>query len=105
MRRLLVFLIRGYQYFISPLMAPHCRYYPSCSCYALQAVERHGALRGSFLALKRLLRCNPWSAGGFDPVPEVQSRTSTHCHCGTSDHSQSDLRRQSDLTPQPDLTK
>src|SRR5690606_8587683 len=96
MRRLLLLLIRGYQYLISPLMAPHCRYYPSCSAFAIQAVERYGALRGSALAIRRLLRCNPWSAGGFDPVPEVQSRTSTRCHCIDSDHCQSDLTHQSD---------
>jgi hypothetical protein len=69
MRKLLIGLIRAYQYLISPLLGSHCRYYPSCSHYAAEAVETHGALRGSWLALRRLLRCHPWHEGGVDPVP------------------------------------
>ena len=57
----------------SPLLGPRCRFYPSCSQYALEAVRTHGSLRGSSLALRRLLRCHPWHAGGYDPVPELQS--------------------------------
>jgi len=69
MRRLLPVLIRAYQYAVSPFLAPSCRFYPSCSTYALEAVERHGSLRGAWLAVKRLLRCHPWHPGGCDPVP------------------------------------
>jgi putative membrane protein insertion efficiency factor len=63
-------LIRGYQKVISPVMPPVCRYEPTCSRYAYEAVERHGALRGSWLAVRRLVRCNPWGGRGYDPVPE-----------------------------------
>ena len=62
-------LIRFYQRRISPLFPPSCRYIPTCSEYALQAVEKYGPLRGGFLALRRLLRCNPFHKGGYDPVP------------------------------------
>ena len=68
-RLLLVFLVRGYQVAISPLLPPSCRYFPSCSAYAVEALEKHGALRGSWLAARRILRCNPFRPGGFDPVP------------------------------------
>lgn len=66
---LLTSLIRLYQMLVSPLLGPSCRYYPSCSRYALVAIERHGALRGSWLALRRLARCHPWTPGGVDLVP------------------------------------
>jgi putative membrane protein insertion efficiency factor len=69
MKVLLVLPIRLYQTAISPLMAPHCRYYPTCSAYALEAINRFGALRGSYLAVSRLMRCHPFAAGGLDPVP------------------------------------
>ncbi len=69
MRKALMLLIRGYRYFISPWLGSRCRYYPSCSAYALEAIERHGALRGAWLALRRIGRCHPWHAGGHDPVP------------------------------------
>lgn len=69
MRALLRILIRTYQLLVSPLLGPRCRFYPSCSQYALEAVARHGALRGSWLALRRLARCHPLHAGGYDPVP------------------------------------
>lgn len=62
-------LLRGYQYAISPLLGRSCRFYPSCSDYTVEAIERHGALRGSVLGLKRVMRCHPWHPGGFDPVP------------------------------------
>jgi len=65
----LVGLLTGYRRFISPLLGPRCRFYPSCSAYALEAVQVHGALRGSWLALRRLSRCHPFHAGGLDPVP------------------------------------
>jgi putative membrane protein insertion efficiency factor len=67
--RALVALIRFYQKRISPYVRPCCKYYPTCSCYALEAIHRHGALKGGALALWRILRCNPFSRGGYDPVP------------------------------------
>lgn len=70
MTRLLLLPIRFYRYAISPLMAPHCRFHPSCSCYAEEALRRHGARAGLWLSLRRLLRCHPWAAGGLDPVPD-----------------------------------
>ena len=66
--------IRGYRGFISPLLPPSCRFYPSCSAYALEAVQVHGALRGSWLAVRRLSRCHPFHAGGLDPVPPARPR-------------------------------
>ena len=66
-RRLLAGLIRGYQIGLSPLLPPSCRFYPSCSQYALEAVNRHGALKGSWLAARRLARCHPFHPGGYDP--------------------------------------
>lgn len=65
----LVLVVRGYQVAISPLLPPSCRYYPTCSQYAIEALERHGALRGSWLAARRILRCHPFKPGGYDPVP------------------------------------
>jgi putative membrane protein insertion efficiency factor len=69
MRFVLKFLIRGYQLAISPLLGPRCRFYPSCSHYAIEAIETHGSLRGVWLTIKRISRCHPWHEGGFDPVP------------------------------------
>lgn len=66
----LLALIRGYQLLISPMFPPSCRYFPTCSDYARQAVTRHGPLKGGWLALCRLLRCHPWGGLGYDPVPE-----------------------------------
>ncbi len=70
MRTALIALIRVYQLFLSPLLGNHCRFYPSCSQYAREALERHGVLRGGWLAIRRLSRCHPWHPGGLDPVPE-----------------------------------
>ncbi|MDR2515006.1 MAG: membrane protein insertion efficiency factor YidD [Christensenellaceae bacterium] len=69
MKGALLFLLRGYKRFLSPLLPPVCRYYPSCSAYMTQAIEKYGALKGLFLGLKRLLRCNPLFPGGYDPLP------------------------------------
>ena len=66
---LLVGLVRVYRGLVSPLLPAACRFYPSCSAYAVSALERHGALRGGWLAAKRLARCHPWHPGGIDPVP------------------------------------
>jgi uncharacterized protein len=68
-RQLMILAVRGYQVSISPLLPATCRYHPSCSTYAIEAFERHGALRGGWLAAKRIVRCNPFVAGGYDPVP------------------------------------
>ncbi|MCR4723452.1 MAG: membrane protein insertion efficiency factor YidD [Eubacteriales bacterium] len=69
MNKLALILIRIYQSFISPLLGPHCRYVPTCSEYAREALEKYGFVKGSYLAARRLLRCNPFSKGGYDPVP------------------------------------
>jgi len=68
-RRLLIALVRAYRLLLSPWLGNACRFEPTCSVYALQALEHHGALGGSYLAARRILRCNPWCAGGCDPVP------------------------------------
>ncbi|MCF8068548.1 MAG: membrane protein insertion efficiency factor YidD [Desulfobacterales bacterium] len=68
-KKAILLIIRSYKLFVSPLMRPACRFYPSCSEYAYEAIERHGVSRGSWLSLKRILRCHPLNAGGFDPVP------------------------------------
>jgi len=73
MRKLVLLPIQFYRYAISPLMASHCRFYPSCSCYAHEAISQYGVWRGSWLTLRRLGRCHPWNAGGFDPVPSVST--------------------------------
>jgi putative membrane protein insertion efficiency factor len=69
LERLLLGLIRGYQLFISPLLPPSCRFFPTCSEYAMQAIGRHGVLRGGRLAVTRILKCHPYHPGGLDPVP------------------------------------
>ncbi|HXR59676.1 MAG TPA: membrane protein insertion efficiency factor YidD [Burkholderiales bacterium] len=69
MKTALRFLVRLYRYALSPMLAPACRFHPSCSVYAEQALEEHGALRGGWLAARRVCRCGPWHPGGFDPVP------------------------------------
>lgn len=69
MKTVLMALIRFYRFFISPLKPPCCRFTPTCSEYALQAIEKYGALKGSWLAVKRIIRCNPFCKGGYDPLP------------------------------------
>ena len=69
MRQLFILTVRGYQVMLSPLLPAVCRYYPSCSAYAIEALERHGAWRGGWLALRRIGRCHPFRSGGYDPVP------------------------------------
>ncbi|MBT8421196.1 MAG: membrane protein insertion efficiency factor YidD [Gammaproteobacteria bacterium] len=93
MRRIVKFLIRIYQYAVSPFLPPSCRFYPTCSAYAIEAVEQHGSVRGLWLGLRRLLRCHPWHPGGYDPVPPpkaapLQSHHAPpdHAHC---DHTES----------------
>lgn len=69
MNTVLRWLIAAYRYAVSPLLPPSCRFHPSCSAYASEALERHGVLRGGGLAVRRLCRCHPWQSGGYDPVP------------------------------------
>lgn len=81
MRHLAIFLIRVYQYSVSPLLGARCRFYPSCSQYALESLRRFGVLRGGWLTLVRLSRCHPFHPGGFDPVPqEPRLRVCIHTH-------------------------
>jgi putative membrane protein insertion efficiency factor len=70
MRWLVIQLIKAYRLLLSPWLGGHCRFYPTCSCYAITAIERFGVLRGSALAARRLSRCHPWHVGGIDPVPD-----------------------------------
>ena len=80
MRALLIGVIQLYRWFISPLLGPNCRFHPTCSAYALEALRTHGALRGSWLTLRRLLRCHPFCEPGFDPVPPRAHRASVGDH-------------------------
>ena len=96
MRYLLVGLIRIYQRFISPLLGPRCRFYPSCSSYAVQALTVHGVIKGSGLAAWRLLRCHPWNPGGLDPVPPRRGHAKTSG--GHDDETSADADRP--MTPQ-----
>lgn len=70
MRHIVIALIKFYKYFISPLLGPRCRFYPSCSSYAIEALRLHGVIIGLYLTLRRLLKCHPFHEGGIDPVPE-----------------------------------
>ncbi|HJR90035.1 MAG TPA: membrane protein insertion efficiency factor YidD [Aeromicrobium sp.] len=78
MKTVLIALLRAYRFAISPLYGQVCRYHPTCSAYALEAVETHGAARGSWLAARRVLRCHPWAEGGVDHVPPVDHTDSTN---------------------------
>jgi len=69
MQGALILIVRGYQLWVSPLLPAACRYYPTCSAYAIQALEKHGAITGTWLALRRIARCHPFRPGGYDPVP------------------------------------
>ena len=76
MKSVLMTLIRGYQLFLSPVLGSNCRFYPSCSHYMHEALHKHGAIKGSWLGLRRLGRCHPWHEGGIDLVPEVSDKKS-----------------------------
>ncbi|KAA1174148.1 membrane protein insertion efficiency factor YidD [Marinobacter salinexigens] len=97
MRKLLLLPIRFYQYAISPLMASHCRHYPTCSHYAVEAINHHGAAKGTYLAIRRLLRCHPWAEGGYDPVPGT---THSDCECSMNSCSQADFSHSTTQTRQ-----
>lgn len=72
MKRVLLALIAAYRLLVSPFLGPNCRFYPTCSAYATEAIDLHGPLRGTWLAVKRILKCHPWHTGGVDPVPPVK---------------------------------
>ncbi|MBG0741896.1 membrane protein insertion efficiency factor YidD [Cylindrospermopsis raciborskii LB2897] len=74
-KKLFIWLIQGYRLFISPLFPPSCRFQPTCSMYAMEAIERFGVFRGSWMALGRILRCHPFHPGGYDPVPEKTEKS------------------------------
>lgn len=69
MKKICIFMIRGYQKYISPMTGPHCKYTPTCSQYAIEALEKYGVVKGLWLSVRRILRCHPWAEGGYDPVP------------------------------------
>jgi putative membrane protein insertion efficiency factor len=73
LKKIFILLVKGYQFLISPLLGNNCRFYPSCSHYMIQAIERFGVIKGVYLGVKRLSKCHPWHEGGMDPVPP--------CHC------------------------
>ncbi|WP_353669175.1 membrane protein insertion efficiency factor YidD [Marinomonas sp. THO17] len=79
LKAIAIFIIKIYQYCISPLLGNNCRFYPSCSQYSIQAIERFGIIKGSYLSMRRLLKCHPWHEGGEDPVPEKEPHQSC-CH-------------------------
>ncbi len=83
MKTLLLWLVRGYQLAISPMFGPSCRFYPTCSNYAMDAIREHGALKGAMLAAVRLAKCHPWHPGGVDPVPRKNGPhdTTNACNC------------------------
>jgi uncharacterized protein len=68
MKTIAIWVVRGYQRFLSPLLPPSCRFYPTCSQYAILALEKYGFFKGSFLAIKRILKCHPFHPGGYDPI-------------------------------------
>ena len=78
MKRFFIMLVKGYSLLISPVLGNNCRYYPTCSSYMVQAIERFGVIRGIWLGIKRLLRCHPFHEGGYDPVPECK-HDDKHC--------------------------
>lgn len=80
MKRLLIALVRGYQLLLSPVLGNNCRYVPSCSAYTIEAMEKHGPLKGLWLGIKRVGRCHPFHEGGYDPVPDPRHECRDHDH-------------------------
>ena len=74
MKKILLLIIRGYQLILSPMLGSNCRYYPTCSCYTHTAIEKYGAIKGSWLGIKRISRCHPWAEGGIDLVPGTENK-------------------------------
>ena len=103
LRALLTGLIVGYQRFLSPLLGPRCRFYPSCSAYGLQAVRVHGAVKGTMLATARVCRCNPWNAGGVDHVP-VKGAWKSEPYVALESHDLTGSPDPRPISPAPDRT-
>ena len=82
MNKLLVWILRAYQLMLSPMLGQNCRFYPSCSNYAIEAIRTHGAARGSYRAVRCVCRCHPWNDGGLDPVPPAHDKNSSTAACG-----------------------
>jgi uncharacterized protein len=80
MRTLLIAILTGYRWVLSPMLGANCRFHPTCSCYAQQSIERFGAIRGLWLAARRVARCHPWHPGGYDPVPPLPSVSKRPTH-------------------------
>lgn len=78
MRYIFLWIIKFYQYFVSPWLGRNCRFYPNCSSYAKEAIITHGSLKGLYLSIKRILKCNPFFSGGFDPVPKIEQNNEQH---------------------------
>lgn len=76
MKKILILLIRFYQKFISPMFPAKCRFYPTCSQYTLEAIKEHGAIKGTYLGIRRILKCHPFHEGGYDPVPKRENKNS-----------------------------
>ncbi|OUD15388.1 membrane protein insertion efficiency factor YidD [Thioflexithrix psekupsensis] len=74
LQKILLLLIKGYRYVISPWLGNNCRFYPSCSCYTEEAIQRYGAWRGTWMGIRRISRCHPFCEGGYDPVPDLSER-------------------------------
>jgi putative membrane protein insertion efficiency factor len=85
MKHILLLALRAYRYLLSPWLGNQCRFAPTCSVYAQEAIERFGALRGTLLAVRRVARCHPWHAGGWDPVPQLAQAAPRACGCGPVD--------------------
>lgn len=86
MTKIVIALVRFYQFFVSPLFGPSCRFYPSCSHYAVEAIQEYGVTKGSFFAFRRVLRCHPGNPGGYDPVPPQACMGEPSDHCKHNTH-------------------
>jgi len=89
-KQLFIVPIRFYQYVISPMIGPRCRYIPSCSQYTIEAIQQHGVLKGTWLGIKRISRCHPWGGHGYDPVPGTENQSG--CGCASHDAGSADSK-------------